>query len=75
VLGGEHNRLNTIRGTVPSPDKFGRGCRFCDRCEHADTLTPEQRRRCQEEPPSLRELVPGHACACHYPPCMTGKEA
>ena len=76
VLGGEHNRLNTIRGTVPSPDKFAPGCRFCDRCEHADTLTPEQRRRCQEEPPVLRELVPGHACACHYPPCMTaGKEA
>ena len=76
VLGGEHNRLSTIRGTVPSPDKFGPGCRFCDRCDHADTLAAEQRRRCQEEPPPLRELVPGHACACHFPPCMTaGKEA
>ena len=76
VLGGEHNRLNTIRGTVPSPDKFGPGCRFCDRCEHADSLSPEHRRICREEPPQLRELVPGHACACHYPPCMTaGKEA
>jgi len=76
VLGGEHNRLNTIRGTVPSPDKFGPGCRFCDRCDHADTLTAEQHRRCQQEPPQLRELVPGHACACHFPPCMTaGKEA
>ena len=76
VLGGEHNRLNTIRGTVPSPDKFGRGCRFCDRCEYADSLSEEQRRLCREEPPRLRELVPSHACACHFPPGLTaGKEA
>ena len=76
VLGGEHNRLNTIRGTVPSPDKFGRGCRFCDRCDHAAALSGEQRRKCAENPPPLREIAPGHACACHFPPCMTrDKEA
>ena len=71
VLGGEHNRLNTIRGTVPSPDKFGRGCRFCDRCDHAASLSDDRRKRCMEEPPPLRELSPGHACACHYPPHLT----
>ena len=39
---------------------------------NAPALRPEGGAR---EPPALRELVPGHACACHYPPCMTGKEA
>ncbi|SCY03524.1 peptide/nickel transport system ATP-binding protein [Nitrosospira sp. Nl5] len=36
------------------------GCIFHDRCLHAQA-------RCRRETPSLRELMPGHRVACHFP--------
>ena len=62
VLGGEKGRLSTIPGTVPMPADFPAGCRFCDRCELFKTNGTAC---CQDKVPPLRELTPGHFCACH----------
>ncbi|MCL1834948.1 MAG: ABC transporter ATP-binding protein [Oscillospiraceae bacterium] len=35
-----------------------RGCRYCRLCERALPV-------CMEEEPALREVAPGHVCACH----------
>ena len=52
--GGE---LYSIPGTVPSIDKFAKGCRFADRCAH-------RKSRCLGEKPALAEVDPGHFVAC-----------
>ncbi|QQS12731.1 MAG: ABC transporter ATP-binding protein [Rhodospirillales bacterium] len=57
----DRERLSTIEGSVPSPDKQPVGCRFSPRCPFAD-------RRCVEEPPPLRDIVPGHRVACWKAP-------
>ena len=62
VLGGDKGRLSTISGTVPMPADFPAGCRFCDRCELFKTNGTAC---CQDKVPPLRELTPGHFCACH----------
>jgi len=49
-------RLETIRGVVPSLLEPAPGCRFAPRCPHA-------REACRESPP-LREVRPGHKVAC-----------
>jgi peptide/nickel transport system ATP-binding protein len=49
-------RLQTIRGVVPSLLEPAPGCRFAPRCPHA-------REACRETPP-LREVRPGHKVAC-----------
>ena len=53
-LGGTHGKLSTIPGSVPPPARFPAGCRFCDRCS-----------LCAALPPEMREISPGHFCACH----------
>ena len=57
----DRERLATIEGTVPSPNNQPRGCRFAPRCPFAD-------RRCNAEPPPLRELGAGHLVACWKAP-------
>jgi oligopeptide/dipeptide ABC transporter ATP-binding protein len=52
--------LATIPGMVPPPQEFPAGCRFHPRCEHARLP------HCQEEPPELREVAPGHFVRCPY---------
>ncbi len=52
--------LATIPGMVPPPQDFPSGCRFHPRCSHA--REPE----CNAEPPSLREISPGHFVRCHF---------
>ncbi len=54
-------RLATIEGSVPSPNRQPRGCRFSPRCPFADA-------RCREEPPPLRDISPGHQVACWKAP-------
>lgn len=69
VLNGPEESLKTIPGSVPSPDRFGVGCRFFERCERCRALSESDRTRCREIPPGL-DPVPGeagHFCACHFP--------
>jgi oligopeptide transport system ATP-binding protein len=47
-----------LKGDVPSPANPPRGCNFNTRC-------PLAFERCFEEDPQLREVEPGHWCACH----------
>ncbi|MDX9828491.1 MAG: ABC transporter ATP-binding protein [Spirochaetia bacterium] len=49
--------LYSIPGTVPSIDKFVKGCRFAARCAH-------KRPSCEAEAPPLAEVAPGHFVAC-----------
>jgi peptide/nickel transport system ATP-binding protein/oligopeptide transport system ATP-binding protein len=47
-----------LKGDVPSPINPPVGCHFHTRCLYAS-------KRCGEEAPALREVVPGHLAACH----------
>jgi peptide/nickel transport system ATP-binding protein/oligopeptide transport system ATP-binding protein len=47
-----------LKGDVPSPINPPAGCHFHTRCPYAHA-------RCRSEPPSLREVTPGHWASCH----------
>ena len=51
-------RLETIRGVVPSPGSYPQGCRFRARCPHA--FAP-----CGDIEPSPIQVGDGHAIGCH----------
>ena len=51
-------RYVPIRGEIPSPLAPPPGCHFHPRC-------PKAFARCRAEAPALREIAPGHHCACH----------
>ena len=53
------SRLETIPGSVPHPSDLPPGCPFADRCPLADKDS-----RCRTHRPELREVAPGHWCAC-----------
>ena len=53
----QKHRLEAIPGTVPKLIEPAPGCRFADRCRHAQ---PD----CRRETPPLRELAHGHKVAC-----------
>ncbi|HJQ59337.1 MAG TPA: dipeptide ABC transporter ATP-binding protein [Vineibacter sp.] len=56
---GARNRKRVIlTGDVPSPINPPAGCHFHSRCPYAMP-------RCRQEPPVLREVLPGHQAACH----------
>ena len=55
--GREQIRLS---GDLPSPINPPSGCVFHTRCFRAED-------RCKQEVPELRELLPGHTVACHFP--------
>ncbi len=65
-LGSPGGRLQTIPGSVPSPAKFPKGCRFGGRCELAASLEEARRRKCVEESPLLEDFASGRKCACHW---------
>jgi len=48
-----------LPGEVPSPAAPPSGCYFHPRCRYAEN-------RCRQEPPALREIVPGHFARCHF---------
>lgn len=59
----DSNRLDErirLEGEIPSPINAPSGCKFRTRCPYATE-------RCAAEKPELREVAPGHFCACHYP--------
>lgn len=53
----KEERLIPIRGMVPNPLEFPKGCKFNNRCEH---VIP----RCMQEEPTLKEVAPRHWAAC-----------
>ncbi|MDP6044852.1 MAG: ABC transporter ATP-binding protein [Phycisphaerae bacterium] len=58
-LGTRTARLETIPGNVPNPLNFPTGCKFHPRCPIGATL-----QQCQTEEPPLKQVKPGHWCAC-----------
>ena len=49
--------LYSIKGTIPSPGEFPKGCRFNNRCEYAEG-------KCFEEQPDLYSVSDSHSSAC-----------
>jgi peptide/nickel transport system ATP-binding protein len=60
VIGGTRGLPTPIPGAPPDPSALPEGCRFRPRCPHAAE-------RCLSDP-SLREVRPGQAAACHFAP-------
>lgn len=48
-----------LQGEISSPINPKPGCRFANRCPHADEC-------CTQEQPPLEEVMPGHFVACHH---------
>ncbi|NGN67040.1 dipeptide/oligopeptide/nickel ABC transporter permease/ATP-binding protein [Streptomyces sp. A7024] len=53
-------RMTQIKGVVPSPADFPKGCRFADRCPLASTV-------CHTTAPPLDGDGVRHSAACHHP--------
>ncbi len=58
--GGSRQRLNEIKGLVPSLFNLPPGCSFAPRCAKATE-------QCREVAPRLEEHRPGHLIACWHP--------
>ena len=59
TIDGSRSRLTPVAGTLPSPYRIHRGCRFYSRCEEA---IPG---KCDMVQPELVEITPGHYVRCH----------
>lgn len=52
-------KRQVLKGEIPSPLNPPSGCKFRTRCPLAKDI-------CAKEAPTLKELRPGHFCACHF---------
>jgi peptide/nickel transport system ATP-binding protein len=64
-LSGERRRLTGIPGSPPDLSDPPAGCRFHPRCPHCDPARSDLYLRQTTERPTLLEVEPGHAVACH----------
>ena len=56
----KQDRLQAIKGMVPSIMDMPKGCKFCTRCD--DIV---DKNKCFNEEPELKEIKPGHFVRCH----------
>ena len=56
---GWSSRRIKLEGEIPNTINAPKGCKFCTRCMWAKQI-------CQEQPPQLEEIEPGHFVACHF---------
>lgn len=59
--------LYSIKGMVPSPKDYPKGCRFCPRCDCAKAV-------CQEKQPPLMEMLDGRKVRCWKYDAEEGKQ-
>jgi peptide/nickel transport system ATP-binding protein len=52
-------RLKPIKGLMPDPTNFPKGCRFCERCPKVADI-------CSESSPDAVEIAPGHIVKCFF---------
>lgn len=57
VLGAEQDSLYSIKGNIPTPKDYPKGCRFSPRCSEAYG-------KCMKEPPPLITLADGRKVRC-----------
>jgi peptide/nickel transport system ATP-binding protein/oligopeptide transport system ATP-binding protein len=62
-LGANRDRLDTIPGTVPNPQRFPIGCKFHPRCHRK-----QGDKKCEDVEPVLKEIETKHWAACHHIP-------
>ena len=53
------SKREILEGETPNAAVDIRGCKFCARC-------PVKQDICETEEPELKEVAPGHVCACHF---------
>jgi oligopeptide/dipeptide ABC transporter ATP-binding protein len=51
------SKRQILKGEIPSPLNPPTGCKFCTRC-------PLAKPECSQTVPKLKEIEPGHFCAC-----------
>ena len=63
-VGKREGQLATIRGSVPSPERMPKGCRFAPRCPFVEA-------RCIDETPPDKRVNDAHRVACWVAPVET----
>ena len=66
VIGGHGRELATISGLPPDPLQMPQGCRFWPRCHRRLDA------RCENEPPTMWEVAPGHRVRTFYDTAQGG---
>ena len=65
VTGRKQERLQTVPGSVSSPENFPAGCRFCDRCTLCASLDNSSQKLCREQVPECSQNA-SRKLFCHF---------